>query len=199
MEPFAIIGTIVDCINDYDWNLRIEKQGLLVIDHQGKIVYKGKSQDLSEAKNKFNIESVIELENKNEFLLPGFIDSHIHAAQYPNAGLGLDLPLLEWLNKYTFPMERRYGEDLQFAKKAYEAVVKSTLNHGTTTASYFATIDVDASLILAEVAENLGQWFINILMISPILNILKNQIMYPTMHVHISMIYIHINKFQITP
>ena len=199
MEPFAIIGTIVDCINDYDWNLRIEKQGLLVIDHQGKIVYKGKSQDLSEAKNKFNIESVIELENKNEFLLPGFIDSHIHAAQYPNAGLGLDLPLLEWLNKYTFPMERRYGEDLQFAKKAYEAVVKSTLNHGTTTASYFATIDVDASLILAEVAENLGQWFINILMISPILNILKNQIMYPTMHVYISMLYIHINKFQITP
>ena len=157
MEPFAIIGTIVDCINDYDWNLRIEKQGLLVIDHQGKIVYKGKSQDLSEAKNKFNIESVIELENKNEFLLPGFIDSHIHASQYPNAGLGLDLPLLEWLNKYTFPMERRYGEDLQFAKKAYEAVVKSTLNHGTTTASYFATIDLDASLILAEVAENLGQ------------------------------------------
>ena len=156
-EAFAIIGTIVDCQNDQDWNLRVQEQGLLVIDRNGKIVFRGIANDLKEAKAKYDFESVIELEDKNEFLLPGFIDSHIHAAQYPNAGLGLDLPLLEWLNKYTFPMERRFGEDLQFAKKAYEAVVKSTLNHGTTTASYFATIDVDASIILAEAAEEKGQ------------------------------------------
>ena len=54
-------------------------------------------------------------------------------------------------------MERQFGEDLQFASKAYNAVVRSTLNHGTTTASYFATIDLDASLVLADVAEDLGQ------------------------------------------
>ena len=59
MEPFAIIGTIVDCINDQDWTLRIEENGLLVVNDQGKIVFRGtaSSQNIAEAKNKFNVES----------------------------------------------------------------------------------------------------------------------------------------------
>ena len=96
-------------------------------------------------------------QNNDEFLLPGFIDAHIHASQYPNCGLGLDLGLLEWLQEYTFPLESQFGKDSQFATKAYERVVASTLSHGTTTAAYYATIDVDASLILAETAEKFGQ------------------------------------------
>ena len=40
-----------------------------------------------------------------QFLLPGLIDTHIHASQFPNAGLALDLTLLDWLEKYTFPTE----------------------------------------------------------------------------------------------
>lgn len=31
-----------------------------------------------------------------EILIPGFIDTHVHAPQYAFAGNGLDLPLLEW-------------------------------------------------------------------------------------------------------
>jgi len=155
MEPFAVIGTIVDC-QDENWSLRILEKGLLVIDSNGVIVYRGEAQNLNEMQEKFSVTKVIELENKNEFLLPGFIDSHVHASQYPNNGLGLDLPLLEWLQKYTFPLESRYGKDLQFAQKAYEAAVTSYLNHGTTSASYYASIDSDASLILAQVAEEKG-------------------------------------------
>ena len=109
MEPFAVIGTIVDC-QDENWSLRILEQGLLVIDHKGVIVYRGEARNLHEVKEKFNVAKVIELQDKNEFLLPGFIDSHVHASQYPNNGLGLDLPLLEWLQKYTFPLERRYEQ-----------------------------------------------------------------------------------------
>ena len=30
--------------------------------------------------------NIIVLDNKDEFLLPGLIDSHIHASQFPNAG-----------------------------------------------------------------------------------------------------------------
>ena len=40
-----------------------------------------------------------------DFCVPGFIDTHIHAPQYPNAGTGLDLPLMQWLDQYTFPSE----------------------------------------------------------------------------------------------
>ena len=157
MEITAIVGTIVDCA-DEEWNLRILEKGLLVIDQNGVIVHRGDSRNLNEIKEKFSVTKVIELEPKNEFLLPGFIDSHVHASQYPNNGLGLDLPLLEWLQKYTFPMENRYGKDSDFAHKAYEASIKSFLNHGTTTASHYATIDSDSSLILAEIAEQYGKF-----------------------------------------
>lgn len=58
----------------------------------------------------------------SQFLLPGFVDCHIHAPQMPNIGLGLDKPLLEWLNEYTFPMEAKY-EDTVFAKDVYEKVI----------------------------------------------------------------------------
>ena len=33
----------------------------------------------------------------DQVILPGFIDLHVHAPQWPNAGLALDLPLEDWL------------------------------------------------------------------------------------------------------
>lgn len=56
--------------------------------------------------------------------MPGMIDTHIHAPQYINAGFGLELPLLGWLNKYTFPTEARFS-DLKFANEVYTRVVVS--------------------------------------------------------------------------
>ena len=61
---------------------------------------------------------------EQEFVIPGFIDTHIHAPQYPNAGLGYDKQLLDWLQTYTFPLESKYT-DLNFATKVYEAIVVS--------------------------------------------------------------------------
>ena len=54
--------------------------------------------------------------------MPGMVDTHIHASQYPNAGKGLDLQLLDWLKKYTFPTESRYS-DRDFAANAYDKIV----------------------------------------------------------------------------
>lgn len=156
VKPFAIKGIVVDSL--HDWSLRIEENCLLAIDNRGTIAYRGLAtqENVLAVKEKFGLDEVIELDN-SEFLLPGLIDSHIHASQYPNAGLGLELPLLEWLQKYTFPMERSIGEDLQFAHKVYRAAVDATLSSGTTAAAYFATIHGDASLVLADMAEELGQ------------------------------------------
>ena len=56
--------------------------------------------------------------------MPGFIDTHIHASQYVNAGKGLDLPLLCWLNQYTFPSEARFS-NIDYAEKVYDKVVVS--------------------------------------------------------------------------
>lgn len=57
--------------------------------------------------------------------MPGLIDCHIHAPQMPNIGLGLDKPLLEWLDTYTFPLESQYS-DVEFARKIYRKVVVSS-------------------------------------------------------------------------
>ncbi|KAF7687627.1 guanine deaminase [Silurus meridionalis] len=103
----------------------------------------------------FEMSDVVQL-GPHEFFMPGMVDTHIHASQYTYSGTHLDLPLLDWLNIYTFPVESRY-EDLDFAKDAYTKVVKRTLRNGTTTACYFATIHTEASLLLGDITDDFGQ------------------------------------------
>lgn len=57
-----------------------------------------------------------------EFIIPGFIDCHTHAVQFPNLGLGYDKCLLDWLETYTFPLEIKY-DDTKFAEQVFEAVL----------------------------------------------------------------------------
>lgn len=93
---------------------------------------------------------------EGQFFLPGFIDLHIHAAQWAQAGTALDLPLYDWLNTYTFPIEAKFS-DIQFAKEVYDHVVNQLLANGTTTALYFATVHKEASILLAQICADKGQ------------------------------------------
>merc|ERR1712212_607996 len=158
MESFAVVGTIVDTTDD--WKLNIEENCLMVVNERGNIALKCENtkENLENAKQRFGLreDDVIFMNEKDEFLLPGFIDSHFHASQFPNCGLGLDLPLLKWLEKYTFPLEKTF-EDTKFAHKVYESAVAATLNGGTTTATYFATIHRPATEILCDIAEDKRQ------------------------------------------
>jgi len=56
---------------------------------------------------------------KGQYLVPGLIDLHVHAPQWPQLGLALDLPLEEWLQACTFPLEARYA-DTGYAREVYE-------------------------------------------------------------------------------
>ncbi|KAJ5652740.1 guanine deaminase [Penicillium longicatenatum] len=105
---------------------------------------------------------------RNEFFFPGFIDTHIHAPQYPNSGLFGSTTLLDWLEEYTFPMEAAFGVDDKKdstnpkdtpsnALRIYDQVVARTLAQGTTCASYFATIHIAATNALARLCYNKGQ------------------------------------------
>lgn len=93
---------------------------------------------------------------RGQVLVPGFIDTHIHAPQYSYTGTATDKPLMEWLNHYTFPAERRLADE-RIAARVYASLVERTLRGGTTTALYFATIHVPASKILADIALHKGQ------------------------------------------
>jgi guanine deaminase len=89
-------------------------------------------------------------------LLPGMVDLHVHAPQWPQLGTGLDLPLERWLFESTFPLEARFS-DVAFARPVWADLVGGLLAHGTTTAVYFATVDVAATTSLAEAALAAGQ------------------------------------------
>ena len=66
----------------------------------------------------------------SQFLMPGMVDTHIHAPQYMNAGTGYDKQLLEWLKCYTYPAEECF-KDLEWAKKVYPLVVVSYMHLST--------------------------------------------------------------------
>ncbi|KAG0635215.1 hypothetical protein HOY80DRAFT_465646 [Tuber brumale] len=93
---------------------------------------------------------------KNHFLFPGLIDTHIHASQYPNLGIFGKTTLLEWLNKYTYPLEASLT-DLAKAKRVYTHCVSRSLQNGTTTAAYYATQSALSTNILTDVLVSLGQ------------------------------------------
>ncbi|XP_020791111.1 guanine deaminase [Boleophthalmus pectinirostris] len=135
--------------------LQILEDALLGVDTEGKIAFIEKGEDLGRLAADFKTSDIIQL-SQHEFFMPGLVDTHIHASQYSYAGTALDLPLLQWLNTYTFPVESQF-KDLDFARKVYKQVVKRTLRNGTTTACYFATIHTNSSLLLGEIANAFGQ------------------------------------------
>ena len=98
---------------------------------------------------------IIQLSPK-EFLIPGLIDTHIHAPQYTFTGTGYDKTLLDWLNTYTFPREAEFSDD-EVASQKYENVVDQSLSYGTTTACYYATIHAQGTRILADIVHHRGQ------------------------------------------
>ena len=60
----------------------------------------------------------------SQFLLPGLVDTHIHAPQYVNSGVGYDKMLMDWLDAYTFPAEAEF-QKIEVAKDVYPKVVVS--------------------------------------------------------------------------
>ncbi|KAH9981327.1 hypothetical protein BGW80DRAFT_1454222 [Lactifluus volemus] len=91
-----------------------------------------------------------------EFILPGFVDTHTHAPQVPNIGSGQQYELLDWLTEVTFPMETRFA-DVDFARRAYELIVKRIINSGTTTCCYYGTLHLEATKVLADIIHVHGQ------------------------------------------
>lgn len=94
--------------------------------------------------------------SSDQYLLPGLIDLHVHAPQWPQMGKALDKPLEKWLNDYTFPLEARYA-DVDFARRNYTELVSALLANGTTTAVYFATLHTESSVELARLCLAQGQ------------------------------------------
>ena len=91
----------------------------------------------------------------DKLLIPAFNDLHVHAPQYRNMGLALDLELLPWLNTYTFPEETKYA-DPEYARRLYRRFVHELWMQGTMRSAVFATIHPEATRILADLFIQAG-------------------------------------------
>jgi len=71
------------------------------------------------------------IDAKGGLILPGLINGHTHAAMTLFRGLADDLPLMDWLNHYIFPVERRM--DREFVRTGTLLACAEMILSGTTT------------------------------------------------------------------
>ena len=126
----------------------ILENGYLVVNEKGTIDALTKS----DPKERYPGAQLQDLEGK--MIIPGFIDTHVHLPQFSFGGIG-DLELMEWLQKYTFPEERKFS-DTAYARNIAEHFFGSLVEHGTTTACVYATIHEGATNAAFEVANRVG-------------------------------------------
>jgi guanine deaminase len=84
----------------------------------------------------------------------GFVDTHAHYPQLPIIGTR-GLPLLDWLERHTFPAEQAYA-DIDYAREMARLYFAENLGNGITTASVFCTVHPESVDALFEVSHALG-------------------------------------------
>lgn len=159
-EPTNALVIQATAFHTPEWGkLEVLKDYLFCIGTSGKleqVVSPADNDTYLEIKQQAQVRGNLKILSPGQYLLPGFVDLHIHAPQWRNMGKALHVPLEQWLDKYTFPLEKQMA-DLQFATPHYEDLIDTTLRNGTTTALYFGTQDWRSSYALAEIAASRGQ------------------------------------------
>ena len=91
----------------------------------------------------------------DSLLIPAMNDVHVHAPQYRNQGIAMDLELLPWLQNYTFPEESKYV-DTAYAERMYRRFVRDLWRFGTMRATVFATVHKDSTRLLMNLFKETG-------------------------------------------
>lgn len=123
--------------------------GWLAVDSSGRIDGVGEwppPEDL----NGVTIESTGEA----TLLIPGLIDTHLHAPQIEMIG-SYGGHLLEWLRTHTFPTEMRFS-DPSHANRIAALFFRQLLRNGTTTSLVFSTVHTEATRSFFEAAHAAG-------------------------------------------
>ena len=63
---------------------------------------------------KEELEDVEIIDGKNKIAIPGLINTHTHIPMTLFRGVADDLPLMEWLNNYIWPMEAKLNEEIVY-------------------------------------------------------------------------------------
>jgi len=98
------------------------------------------------------------------FLLPGFVDAHVHFPQVRVLG-NLGLSLLDWLEQCALPEEARLA-DAAYAARIAQEFTRALASHGTTTALVFGAHFSAATAALFEETRAAGLRIISGLVVS---------------------------------
>jgi guanine deaminase len=138
--PFHLRAALITPLAAGGW--RHEPDVLISIDTRGRLA------DIAPADGPVPTD-VVDL--RPLVILPGLIDLHAHLPQLPNAGVGAGLHLLDWLERYIFPLERDFDEAR--AELVAPAAFRAFARAGTTTVVAYGAIwqpSLDACFRAAE-------------------------------------------------
>ena len=89
------------------------------------------------------------IDSKGMLLMPGLINCHNHAPMSLLAGVADDLPLMDWLNRYIFPLEADFmSPDFVYTGTLLSAL--SMIRSGTTTVVDGYFFEEDAAKAISE-------------------------------------------------
>lgn len=161
-ETLIFHGTFIHSVTPRE--VDIIENGLLVVSATGKIVFLERNipvedvqKHISTLSSEPDLRSApVTVLKHGEFLIPGFLDTHNHAPQWTQRGMGRGLLIMDWLNTVTFPHEARF-KDPEYARETYAKCVDGFLKQGVTTASYYGSLHGEATKILAKTCLEKGQ------------------------------------------
>lgn len=121
----------IDTLVSARWVVPIEPETTVhenfsVVLDQGKIVDVLPTVDAAE---RYKARDSVDL--PHHALIPGFVNSHTHAAMSLFRGLADDRPLMEWLQKHIWPAEQKWVS-AEFVRDGTELAVAEMIKSGTT-------------------------------------------------------------------
>ena len=130
-------------------HFEVLENGYIAVDADGRVA--GVSTDLAS----LDCEGAEVVDFGDRLLIPAMNDMHVHAPQYRNQGIAMDMELLPWLQNYTFPEEMKYLNPA-YAERMYRRFVRDLWRFGTMRACVFATIHTDSTRLLMHLFEEAG-------------------------------------------
>ena len=139
----------------------VVENGYIAVDGDGRVI--GVASDLeSLGADTSQLEADVSEHRNTEIidlgdrlLIPAMNDLHVHAAQYRNQGIAMDLELLPWLHNYTFPEEMKYA-DTEYAERMYRRFVRDLWRVGTMRTCTFASIHTESTRVLMHLFREAG-------------------------------------------
>ncbi len=121
----------VDTLINARWIIPVEPHEV-ILEHYALVIHDGHILDIlpqQQAQEKYQAQQQENL--LNHALIPGFINAHTHVAMTLFRGIADDLPLMDWLEKHIWPLEKKWANEA-FVRDGTDLAIAEMLRGGTT-------------------------------------------------------------------